>query len=217
MDPGSYEAVALRFRCLACTARPSMVRIVTLEGTDPADANFDPPTPPGRRDPELYAGSYREGDVAGASAHLGRQAYWAGAAVDGNRLGGVEFARPATYSSTRRTKSSLIATGLGLAFHYGTGPGPRFSAIPGQRSVTIAETADVGFGFDGFNMSALSIAGEPLTSGYGGVPPQGQIALGSWGGGRWVGQLRKGGLYFEVEAPSRGLVLRAARALEPIV
>ena len=214
VDPDSYQAVAWRPGCLACSTTAT-VKFVTLEGIDPADADFDPPAPPGPRDPKLYAASYEEGDVAGASAFLGRRASWAGDAVGGSELGGVEFARPATFSSETRTKASLIATGLGLTLHYGTGSGPKFPAIPGRRAFTIAETADVGFDFHGFTMSELSIAGEPLTSGHGGVPPEGQIALSRWGDSWWVGQLRNNGLYVEIEAPSRALVLRVARALEP--
>src|SRR5699024_6086824 len=103
----------------------------TLEGVDPAEGNFTRPTPGTDRQAMSRTGGDHEGDAAGASAHLGHQAYWPGLALDHIPFSGAQFARYAVYSTTRPRRSSLLARGSGVTFYYGSETGPKHYAIPG--------------------------------------------------------------------------------------
>jgi hypothetical protein len=217
VDRSTYQAVALRAAvCPKCTAPRPIYSITSLEGISRARADFTAPMAHNPHPVALYGASYNSGEVNGATVYLGQQAYWAGEVVGGVAFSGVEYARAANYSTNAPTAASLIATGHGTTFYYGTPSEPRSrsGAAPVTPSVSIAETADVGFAFHGFNMEELSTTGDPLSIGRAALPPEGQMVLGNTGG-LWVGQMRKGQLYIEIESNSRALALDAARSLVP--
>lgn len=56
---------------------------------------------------------------------------------------------------------------------------------------------------------------EPLVRSGAPVPPEGSLEL-MRTGASWSGQLRRDGVFVEISAPTRGLVLATARALEPL-
>ena len=90
--------------------------------------------------------------------------------------------------------------GAGLHLIYGTG----------RRSIEIRESAtpQASYGFS-----------SPTLGGQGPLAPAGSMRVGCGGCSRgdtvggWSGQLRVVGIYVELSAPSRGMLLAAARAL----
>jgi hypothetical protein len=219
VDQRTYTAVAIRDVCPSCTTPP--VAIKTIEGISTTAADFTPPS----AHPQIRVAQYgdgkrqeRQGNLTTASMYLGHETFWAGPTVGRSRFSGTRFARPVQYSSDALNPGpgSVIARGRGVTFYYGTTSGPEFNAKPGQAYISIAETTDVGFSFYGFNMQTLGLAGQPLTAAGTAVPPEGELVLSYTGpGGGWTGQMRKGRMDIEIEAPSRELVIRAAQALVP--
>ena len=220
IDPRTYKAVAIRGVCPHCTAPPATETIKTIEGISKTAADFTPPT----AHPQIHVAQYgggkrheRHGHLTTASSFLGHETFWAGPTVGGTRFSGTQFASPVNYSSNALNPgpASVIARGRGVTFHYGTTSGPEFNAKPDQAYISIAETADIGFTFYGFNMETLDLTGQPLTTANTAIPPEGQLILSYTGGKAWTGQMRKGRLNIEIEAPLRELVIRTARTLRP--
>ncbi len=221
VDQRTYKAVAIRGVCPRRCIPPTAETIKTIEGISATDADFTPPT----AHPQIRVAQYgdgkrqeRQGNLTGASTYLGQATFWAGPTVGGSRFSGTRFARPVTYSSAALNPgpASVIARGRGVTFYYGTTGAPDFNAQPGQAYISIAETANVGFSFYGFNMQTLGLAGQPLTAAGTAIPPEGELVLSYTGtGGDWTGQTRKGRIDIEIEAPSRTLVIRAAQTLLP--
>ena len=220
VDQRTNKAVAIRDVCSSCTT-PTTATITTIEGITATAADFIPPTPhPQIRVAQYGAGKRQErkGNLAGATLYLGHQTFWAGTRVGESRFSGVRFASPVKYSSRalHPGPAFVIARGRGVTFYYGTTRAPGFNAMPGQAYISIAETADIGFAFYGFNMETLGLGGQPLTAAGTAVPPEGELVLSYTGaGGGWTGQMRKGRMDIEIEAPSRDLVIRTAQALMP--
>jgi hypothetical protein len=211
VDRDTYEAVAMRAVCPSCTVTPPTYTITTLEGVARGAVDFARPNVVDPHPVKLYDATYDLGSASGATAFLGRQAYWAGESVDGLAFTGAEFGHPVNYSTDVPSADSVIAAGRGVTFYYGAPKPPTFSAAPGEPYLSIAETADRGFAFHGFNMEELSEDGRPLTVPRAAVPPDGQAILANVGW--WVAQLQTSGLYIEIEGTSRESVVSAARAL----
>jgi hypothetical protein len=83
---------------------------------------------------------------------------------------------------------------------------------PGTPSVGIVETTSFRFGPGNFN----SVDGDqPTTIARAPLPPESQLALSAFGTDNCTGQLRRGGLFVQIDGPSCEIVLRTARHLVP--
>jgi hypothetical protein len=211
VDRATFAAVAMRAVCPQCTLTPPTYTIATLEGVARGAVDFAPPKAVNPHPVALYAGSYELGTLDGASGFLGHDVYWPGQSVAGLPFTGVQFDHPANYSTVPPTPGSMIASGRAVTLYYGALKPPKFDGAPGDSYLTIGETADIGFAFHGFNMEELSEDGRPLTLARTVVPPEGEAILTDIG--VWVAQLRKGGLYIEIEGQTRDAVVAAAQAL----
>jgi hypothetical protein len=78
----------------------------------------------------------------------------------------------------------------------------------------VTESTDYRYVFGSFNFNNAE-AGQALTLAGAPVPPEGQVGL-SLVTGRWSAQLRKDGLYVEIDGGSRAAVLEAARSLRQL-
>ena len=131
-------------------------------------------------------------------------------------LSGVQRVIPSTHSAVPATEENLIERGRGLQLYYGARlERGRFVADPREPHLTISQAADYRFIFGNFNFNNAE-AGQPLTVAVSPVPREGEAALVSTQEGFWTAQLRKDGLYVEIDGPSRELVLEAARSLRPV-
>jgi len=213
VDRDTFQAVAMRVVCQNCTITPPTYAITTLGGVSRNAVDFPPPKVVEPHPVKLYDASYDLGTLSGATRYLGHQSYWAGNSVDGLAFTGVQFNHPTNYSSETPSTDSVIASGKGVTFYYGAPKPPTFDAQPGQLYLSIAETADIGFAFHGFNMEELSQDGQPLTLARTTLLPDSEGILTHIG--VWVVQLRKGDAYIEIEGPSREIVVDSARALTP--
>jgi hypothetical protein len=204
VDGETYEPRLLRAVCPECAAPPPTYRIVVLEGVGEHAADFTPP----RADPQravAYGGGRRQITQTEAESALGRPALWAGPEVGGLQLADVRLVTPTIHSASPPTPENRVAVGRGLQLVYGG------EAAEGGARVAIGQAEDYRYLFGSFNLDNAQ-AGVPLTVGHSGVPPEGEAAL-TGGGGYRTAQLRKAGLYVEIDGPSRELVLEAARSL----
>jgi hypothetical protein len=191
-------------------------RILALEGVGEGVANFSPPT---TRNPDVvaaYSGEWQTTSIAEAKSRFRDGALWAGGMIGGMQLNSVRVVRPSSHSGSPPTDANLIARGLGIQFTYTTG-GRDVGAESSNRgeALTVSESADYEFVFSGFNFNNAG-AGQPLTRYGGALPPEGEVALSSTRPGHWTAQLKRDGLYIEIDGPSRELVLDAVDALVPI-
>jgi hypothetical protein len=213
----SEDALYLRTVCSHCAAKPPTYRIATLEGVSVEAANFSVPRAPEGSGKGRYAnGGRRTIALEEADSLLGQTALWAGRKVGGADFSLAQYVYGSRHTSLPTTKENEVGRGHGLLFLYGVevekNGGWRVS--PGKPNLSITETADYRFGPGNFDNGD---ADRPLTLAGGPVPPAGEVALSSGGpNGGWSGQLEKNGLYVEIQASSRELVLAAARALEPV-
>jgi hypothetical protein len=211
----SEDALYLRGVCSQCAAKPLTYRIATLEGVSAEAANFSVPRAPEGSGKGRYAnGGRRAIALEEADSLLGRTALWAGQNVRGVDFSLAQYVYGSRHTSLPTTKENEVGRGHGLVFLYGAEVEENGSwhVSPGKPHLSITETADYRYGPGNFDRDA----GRPLTLAGGPVPPAGEVALSSMGGAGWVGQLQKNGLYVEIHASSRELVLAAARALEPV-
>jgi hypothetical protein len=206
VDSESFEPQLLRTVCADCAAPPRAYRIVVLEGVGEHAADFTPP----RADPvrvAAFGGGRRQITASEAETELGRPALWAGRELGGLRLDEVQLVTPTMHSASPPTRENRIGLGRGLQVIYG-------EAKRGEPRLAIGQAEDYRFLFGSFNFNNAEV-GVPLTIGHSGVPPEGEVAL-TGGGAHWTAQLRKDGLFVEIDGPSRELVLEAARSLRRI-
>jgi hypothetical protein len=218
VDTDSYEPVRLRPICAQCSSVPTY-RVIRLEGVSEAAADFRRPVRTERPRIAAFSRNQRTIALAEAGSALGRPALWAGAVVKGANFVAVRLIIPTAHSSFPVTVKNMIGRGRGLTLLYGTssttlGKGG-VNANPKKPFVFISQAADYRFPFGGFNFNNAD-AGRPLTIASTPVPPEGELALMSIQAGFWTVQLRKNGLYVEIDGPSRELALAAARALRPL-
>jgi hypothetical protein len=79
--------------------------------------------------------------------------------------------------------------------------------------IVVAQAPSTRVPFEGFAFPTR--ARTPLVRSGAPVPPEGSLEL-MRTGASWSGQLRHGGVFVEISAPSRRAVLETARALEPV-
>ena len=216
VDRRTYQPLFLRSACEDCLKPPPTSRVVTLEGISQEAADFSPPVAQGRQADAPYDDEHQVISISEAASALGREALWAGATLNSLQLASLELVQPSSRSDTPSMDSRLVGRGLVLRLVYSQGGlvDDRGRATSDE-SVTIGESVDYEYVFSGFNFNKRR-AGQPLTIAGGAVPPEGQVALTSTQADHWTAQLRKNGLYVEINGSSRELVLDAVRALTPL-
>ena len=219
LETGSDRAVFLRYVCATCDAsyRPRLYRIRTLEGVERDPSDFTPTLQKAPRMPYGDGGGHRI-NLSEAEGLLGRPVLWLGRTIEGLPFSLAEYRWASGNTGLPPTRANEVGRGKGLHILYGVDVGPtgrRYAIAPGQPYVGISETEDYRFvgNFRGYGLAVpQTITGGP-------VPEFDEVALMGEEGGEsphWVAQFRKDGLYVEISAPTRELVLAAARALQPV-
>jgi hypothetical protein len=213
VDPVSYRPLYLKTLCPFCTVTPPTYRILTLEGVSTKNANFTRPTFRRPAEGDRYTNSEKRlVPLRQATRLIHHVALWAGPSVGGIRYTAALFENDTRHSGPHITKANTVARAYGVTMIYGAQltahGGTRH--IPGKPGVSIAEAVDYTLGPGNFDNAE---ANRPLALGLTPIPPEGKLALSSLGGPGWDGQLRRDGLYVEIFAPTRALVLATARAL----
>lgn len=211
VDSETYRPLLLRAVCPGCSPQPPVYRILTLESVDEGAANFSPPAPRGGQRVAAYSGERQTIAITEARSALGARALWAGPVVGEMKLNLVQVVRPSSHSGTPPTDANVIDRGVGLQLVYSMSG----SLETADEVLTVSESADYEFVFSGFNFNNAE-AGQPLTRSGGAVPPDGAVALSSTQPSHWTAQLRRDGLFVEVNGPTREVVLEAVDALKPI-
>jgi hypothetical protein len=216
VDNATYQPVLMRAYCPKCTVSPTF-EIESIEGVASDAANF---TAPAAHDPHpvaLYDSSAEAIDRGAAAQLLGRSAFWAGEAVGSLPLAEIERVDASTHSAFPGTKENEIGHTVGLRFTYGghlDAHGRRVAA-PDEPFLAIAEAADYHYIFSSFNFDNAS-AGRPLASGEVPIPPDGEAVLTERGSSFTSVQMKRDGLYVEVDGNSRQSVLATAQALQEL-
>jgi hypothetical protein len=213
--PMTFRPLFLRAVCPRCTAAPPTYTIRRLEGVRRADANFRlPPRAP------AFFGRYanqevRAIDPSQASRLLGAHALWAGRSVAGLPLSLTQFVNASQHSRLPIRKGNAVGRSYGIRLLYNVdvqaNGGWRVPA--GRRSVSIVETTDFRFGIGSFAGFRLRF---PTTLARAPIPRWPSVALSAFDPHHWTLQTKRGRLYVEIGAPTRGLAVAVAKALRPV-
>lgn len=211
VDSETYRPLRIRRICPRCTAPPPVYRVAVLEGVGVEAADFTPPAQHRPRGIASYNARYENVDIAQAATVLGRPALWAGPSVGGLELARAAVARTSTHSAVPPGEENRTGNSRGLLLRYGAEHEAGGDPAP---YVSVGQAVDVGYRFDSFNFDVTSEG--VATGGVGArIPPEGKALITSLGGW-WTIQLRKSGVYVEIDASSRELALEAVAALRPM-
>jgi hypothetical protein len=213
VDRTTFKPIALHLG-IGLSAETRDWTISTIESLPRAPGIFSMPPVEKPRSDGRYANVERRLISAhDASTLLGRQAVWAPPGTLPLRFSGVYFENSSRHSSVHMTKRNVVGRGLGLMFLYGATiqSNGGWRVPPGTPYVGIVETTSFRFGPGNFG----SGDDQPLTVARAPLPPEGQIAVSSFGPDNCTGQLRLGALLVEIDGSSCALVLRTAPQLRP--
>ena len=220
LEQDSERPLVLRIRCPSCDppARERMYTVVELEGIPRDAADFTESAKQAREIAPYGDGGGRTISLSEANELLGQTALWAGPRVGEVEFSLVQYRWASRNTGSPPTEENRVGSVRGLVFIYGAdveADGRHYRIVPGRKSLSINQAPDHRYGPGNFDPEG---GGPPLTLALAPVPPEGEVALSNPGfDDRWVAQLKRDGLYVEVQATSRELALAAARALRPVL
>jgi hypothetical protein len=217
LDARSFEPLYLHVRCPLCTAAPPTQRIVTLEGLSRESANFVALVRRRSASNGRYANTERRLiALREAPRLLKHMVLWAGPRRGSLKLSVVTFSNDSRHSALPITTENTVGRGLGVGLIYGaqkTAHGG-YRVASGQPYVGITQTTSWRYGPGNFEDLGV---GHPLAMGAIPFPREGEAVLHSTPDRKyWSVQLKKNGLYVEVDASSRALAVDTARELRPL-